>query len=258
MKTINFHLVLFVITMLSGMAFSEGISNPFMEEIDAYKAGINSESYGTITRTAKQISASGLTNTSLFDNIEKVLLDFHQKQIASSKDESLVNPAIALMRALGSSGNDKYAVTLNMILDESPSRASRNRAKHVLGKIPWYRRRNAIMQDLANHNPDQSLQSTRFINLLTSGDYIFQRYAAEEIYRMGNAEPVVMELMASDLKKGASGEQGKLHVDTMAWYCRVLAKVARTEYHNFIQGLADDKNTHRKIKRHCRKELTRV
>jgi hypothetical protein len=255
-KNQKFYL-LSLLFFLSGFSFADDLSQEIKLEIDTYTQDLHSKDIDTVILTADKISASGLSDPVLFDNVEQVLLNFHQRQIANPGDKTLPPPVISLIRALGSSGNYKYSTTLNNILEESPSRAARNRAKHVLSKINWYKQRNTLMQDLSHREPGQSLQTTRLLNLLNNNSFTFRRYGAEEIYRLGEAEPAVLSLMANDLKTNASSTMDNIQTDTRAWYCRVLGKVGGAEYRNFIQSVIDDKNTHSKIKKHCKKELSR-
>jgi hypothetical protein len=255
MKKIMAKLLLVPLLMFPLYGFGYNLNRLQALEIDLFMEEITSSDHNKVTQTANKISASGLGDRRLFDVIEKVLLDYHKKQMSESEDESLVPPMIALIRAMASSGDFRYTPTLQRILDESKSRATRNRSKHVITKISWYSQRNRVMQDMKNHRPERSLQSTRFINLLTHHDLIFRRYAAEEINRLGGADEAVLELMAADLQQGVHEDKGKLHIDVMAWYCRTLGKVAKLEYQDLIDKLIEDKSVHKKVRRHCKKAL---
>ncbi|MGS2722526.1 hypothetical protein ACVBEJ_02195 [Porticoccus sp. GXU_MW_L64] len=233
-------------------------SSETAQEIDSYIKGLESGDSQTITRTADLISASGLSHKRLFETVERVLNGYHLRQTETPNDTSLVPPTISLIRALGASGDSRYSGFLYQIQTESRSRAARNRAKHVISKISWYRYRNDVMQDMSKHKPSQSAISTRFLNLLTNRSEKLNRYGAEELYRVGKAEPVVLNHLMNKLTEGAYEQRGGQHADKMAWYCRALIKIDYQSYKTEIDTLSKDRKVPRKIRRHCAKEIKRL
>ena len=259
MKIFNYCWVLIFLLLisLSCTVIADNVDEQIARETNTYIAELISSDNDKIAATANVISASGLSNAELFDVVEKTTLDYHQKQLVDKEYPELEQVTVSLIRALGSSGNNKYAPTLQKIQEDSSVRKYRKRAKHTLAKMPWYKKRNTIMQNLTNHKSGQELMSTRFLNLINYKDYIFNRYAAEEMYRQNYFSLVVLDAMANKLKQGAQGSDEKVQISTMAWYCRVLIRSKKQEYDGFVQDLISDTGTHKKIKKHCEKELTR-
>lgn len=165
---------------------------------------------------------------------------------------------VALLRALSASGDTYYTASIRKISDETKSVASENRAKHSLSKISWYAIRNKLMQDMNNHKEGQSYISTRYINLLNHPKLNIKRYAAEELYRLGSAEDAVVDKLWSGLDtKLGGGKPSPLKTDTLAWYCRAIVKLAKENYRDRIQDIIADRSINAKIRKHCKKELSR-
>ncbi|MBQ0712027.1 MAG: hypothetical protein KBT53_03610 [Porticoccus sp.] len=258
MKGYSYRLIILLATLLTPLVgLGEDVDQLLTAEIDQYISGLQSDNINTVEITANKISASGLSDSRLFVEVEQAIDKYHKKQMITPKDEAWVPVMTSLLRALGSSGDNKYISVLNRIVDESSSRGTRNRAVRAATKVSWYAKRNRIMQDMKNHQPGTSLITTRYLNLFTYSDQIMNRYAAEEIYRLDEADEILLGKVMSDLNKGATQDLGGHHADVMAWYCRVLGKLAKDKYGEDIQRLIDNKSVHKKIRKHCRKELDR-
>ncbi|MGH1372269.1 MAG: hypothetical protein ACRBBW_09560 [Cellvibrionaceae bacterium] len=200
-----------------------------------------------------RLEGSGLNDERLFLTVKTLLLEKHQRQMAGAKkDKVLIHQIVTLLRTLASSGDYQYIQKLQKILEESDNR---NRAKHVTQKIGFYLSRNQIMQDMSAHQDGQSLHSTRLLNLLNDNNYIMKRYAAEVIVRQKAAEPVVQELIASQLEEKVRQGGTKLEIDTLAWYCKVLGTVNKEKYRGMLVSISTDKSISSKIRRHTKKIL---
>lgn len=247
-----------LLLLFSAASWGANLDRGIASEIDQYIHGLQSQDHLTVKATADKISASGLNDNRLYGAVEKVIGNYHQAQLLTPRDKALASTMTSLLRAISASGEQKYSSVLNEILHGSPSRASRNRAKHSLNKISWYAARNKIMQDTANHQPGQSAISTRYLNLLNHADPKMNRYAAEELYRLGKAEDIVLSKIMASLRQGLHQNSGKIHNDTIAWYCRVSVKLGSGKYQQEIQHIIDDESVDKKIRKHCRKEMERV
>ena len=253
------------IWLLCGLLFTSNafagdseLEQKIQAEVDTYISALQAQDLQTVTQAAHLVSASGLSDKRLFSTVEKTLRRYHLKQTSTPGDSSLVPVVIALIRALAASGEPSHSDFLYQIQTESQSRAARNRAKHVISKVSWYRYRNDVMQDTSAHKPSQSIRSTRFLNLLTHPDKKLNRYGAEELYRLGSAESVVLDQMMSTLGTGAYQDPGGYHIDAMAWYCRTLIKIDYSSYKAQIDAIAKDRKVPKKIRRHCGKEIKKL
>lgn len=233
---------------------------PLLElEIHSYIEALDSAAGSDLTHLANKISGSGLSDKRLFDSVQRLLLGKHQlhsNRKTSKKIRKIIIPQeLALLRTLASSGNKDYMPTVSEMMGNSKKYSVRKRAEHILNKFDFYHDRNLLMQNMATHQPSQSLHSTRLLNLLNSGNLIMSRYAAEEIARQGQAEPVVQDWLANRLQERIHLVEDKLEVDTLAWYGKVLAGVNAPKYREMLSKFANDKSVDSKIRRHLKTAL---
>lgn len=249
-------LLLIVVFAFPFSATAADLEDQLLQEVDGYIDALVKAEDNDLIAVAREITSSGLSDVRLFDNVKTILENKHQELLTEpDDDELLIYQTMTIVRTLASSGNDMYMPVLYNIMRESNSRGVRNRAKHVLSKIKFYRDRNAIMQNMDSHVDGQSLQSTRMLNLLKNDNLIMSRFASEEIVRKGSAEPAVQEWIAQRLEERVHKVQGKLAIDTYAWYCKVLGTVNKTKYADFLTTLINDKSVDSKIRKHAKKIL---
>jgi len=241
-----------LISFSSNAAVSE---KELEKEINTYIEGLNSEDSAVVKKTANAITASGLLDERLYDHIEKRLLKYHQEYVNGRTDEVTLRTTVELVRALGASGKGKYYPTFDRLLRENKARLIRNRAKRAKQTLSWYQRRNEEMHNLDSHQAGQSLFSTRILNLINHSDKTLNRYAMEELYRIGKAETVVLDNVSKKFKEEVYLDAGKLHIDVMAWHCKVLGKLGEEKHREQVKKAIDDKNIVSKIRRHCKKSL---
>ncbi|AWF82903.1 hypothetical protein BTJ40_19920 [Microbulbifer sp. A4B17] len=251
------HILIFFIILLSPItALAKDIQPLLNQEVDNYVAELKGENNSDLSKVANRITGAGLSDERLFDVVEQVLLEKHQANMTfAQRDDQVISQIVNLLRTLSSSGNTKYSSTISKIMRESGNRAIRNRAKHVLTKFSFYQKRNALMQNMDGHIDTNSLHTTRLLNLLNSNDMIMQRFAAEEVVRDGTAEVAIQEWFYKAIEKDVRQPVDKLHIDTLAWYCKALGTVNKNEYKEFLSSIANDRNVHRKIRRHVKKIL---
>jgi hypothetical protein len=235
---------------------AESLETLLQQELDGYIQLLNDAEGEALADAANQITSSGLSDQRLFDTVKHKLISKHQEQMAdTSKNKVIVHQVVTMLRTLASSGDSQYYPTLDNIQQESKNRAIRNRAKHVKNKISFYHDRNRLMQDMQNHIAGQSLHSTRLLNLLNNSSLVMNRFAAEEIVRKGSAEPVIQDWIYDRLQKQIHQPKDKLHIDTLAWYCKVLGTVNKEKYTEFLTDITKDKTINAKIRKHAKKIL---
>lgn len=232
-------------------------NNDTDQEIDRYLTDLQADDRSVMMEAIYRIGASGLSDTRLFDAVEQQLIATHSESLESPKDKAIAEEVGHLMRALASSGKQKYSATFSKLLDEGRTRSIRNRAKSSIEKLSWYASRNATMQNMAKHVEGQSIWTTRFINLLTSPDPVMQRYGAEELNRFGSADDATISVIAQQLDAGLAAlpDADKTQQNIIAWYCRLLGKYAKAEYGEKLTTISEDSSIPKKIRRHARKAL---
>ena len=245
------------ISMLVATVWAQDVDSLIQQEIESYITGLQSSNLSQVASTAEKVSGSGINDDRLYKVVAEQLDKYHQQQLTNPKNESLVPVMKGLIRALASSGKYEYRFTLDRILSESKSRVSRRLAKHVGPKMLWYKQRNEIMGDMAGHVEGQSLFVTRFLNLLTHQDQTFNRYGYEELYRQGEADKVLTDYMMDKLEADSRSASGGVQIDILAWYCRTVIKLDKPGYSLRVQALVDDKSVHKKLRKHCDKEMDR-
>lgn len=249
-----FLLMIFFIFPLS--TFAVETDKQLQQEIDQYIQELNNAKGNELADVGNRLEGSGLSDERLFGTVKTLLVEKHQQQMTgSNKDKVVIHQVVTLLRTLASSGDYQYIQTLQRILEESDNRAIRNRAKHVTKKIGFYSSRNTIMQNMSTHRDNQSLHSTRLMNLLNNDNYIMRRYAAEVIVRQKSAEPVVQELIAKQLEENLHLNNTKLKIDTLAWYCKALGTVNKEKYFDMLTSISTDKSISSKIRKHTKKIL---
>ncbi|GLR70812.1 hypothetical protein [Agaribacter marinus] len=245
-----------VCILVSSPSWALDLTLPLQQELDAYIEGLNNKTGNELAEHLGKITSSGLSDDTLFDNVRALLNSKHQALMGiASKDKIIIHQVVTMLRTLASSGNKEYVSTLTKVMSESKNRAVRNRAKHVITKIDFYRDRNKIMQDLSQHVDGQSLHTTRILNLLKHENLIMSRFAAEELVREGKADTVVQEWLAQRLASRVHQLDDKLEIDTFAWYAKVLGTVNKAKYADLLKGLINDKSVDYKIRRHAKKIL---
>jgi len=251
-------LLLLICFVVANSAYAQPLQEQIKAEGDYYIQALSQSSGADLDSLANKISGSGLNDVRVFKAVQAKLLQLHQALLAAgSRDKVLGRNVNTLLRALASSGDSQYQASLQKVLDEAKSRGVRNRAKHALNKLSFYRERNQIMQDMSKHKAGQSLFTTRLLNLLNSADLRMSRFAAEEITRQGSAEQTVQAWLAQSLEAKAFKPQDKLQADTLAWYAKALGTVNKAQYHALLTKIANDESVDIKIRKHTKKILSR-
>ncbi|MFL0799079.1 MAG: hypothetical protein K6L80_01405 [Agarilytica sp.] len=205
---------------------------------------------------AKKLQDSGVENKEVLDEAMKVAVEHHL--IYNNDKKQIVSHHIAasLARALSGSGNANYHSTLTRFMNESASRRLRNLSKTLLSRITWYEKRNKIMNDFSNHQSEQSLHTTRYLNLIQHKEINFARYAAESLARQGRTDKVFLDAMAEVVAANyrASGlAPGEL--DGLAWLMRALGRAPDRAYEDLLNEIAAYPSLDKKLKKHVKKAL---
>ncbi len=132
--TFNFKKIFFSLCIAGILLFSMPISAAADQtsKVKTYIAQLESGSVKTRTDAAKRITRSHLTDPSLFDKVEQVLLDGYTQNMSNRHH---VDEMAWMCKALASSGMTKYKPTLTEVLDKSTNRKLKKYAKQSLEQL---------------------------------------------------------------------------------------------------------------------------
>ena len=180
--------------------------------------------------TVKKITNSGLSDTQLFDVLEKELKDGFLT--ATGKDP--MDYMAWLCKALASSGQEKYKATLTHVVDNTPDPKLKRYAEQSLALFEQYAARNKIMNQGSAGMADKDPAVVQLINMLKS--------AAKKITRSTYKDPDLYETVNQELLNGYANASDKLSVDAMAWLCKALGSSGNANYKPTLQKVMDSGN----------------
>ena len=239
--------------LLSSLSFQAlaDVNALLRSEIDAYKDGINKLSGQELIILADQLSGSGVVDEELYTVVRERTKKEFTNHFGYS-DKTQLKATVSLIRALGSFGRFEDRAFFLDMTQSGKARGIRNRAKQSNKKLGWFKKRNEIMQDTSYYEEGQKLSTHKFLALIHSKDLTMRRWAAEEINRRGGADNVVFKTMAKMVREEAPTATDKVHLDTMAWFCRVLSTHDAINHREFLIDLKNSAQVPYKIKKHIK------
>ena len=220
-------------------------------ELEGYKTGIQNMSGQELIVLSDVISSTGIVDNELHTMVADRAKKEYKTHLASGNREQ-AKSVTALIRALGSFGRDEDRAFLREVTQGAKIGSVRNRAKQVGLKVAWYKKRNKSMQQTSYYEKGQNLFTYRLMGLLYSKDPSLRRWAAEEVHRQGGADDLIYETMAQMVKaEGIFATEG-VHVDALAWFCRILSTYDVENYGEFLADIKSDEDYHEKIRRYAR------
>ncbi|MCD6525654.1 MAG: hypothetical protein J7K75_01510 [Desulfuromonas sp.] len=221
-------------------------------ELERLHQQIRSRSMSVRVLAAKNITTSGIQDPQLFATINQQLRQrFNRRQT----EKHYVDEMAWLCKALASSGNSDYAVTLKTIARLSESYKLRKYARQSLELIPDYAQQNQIINRSARGYLSLNTQEVRWANMIQSDNVKLKRDGAKKIIRAGTLNEELFdiinaELMANYIINTADDE----HIDTMAWLCKALAASGLTKYRTSLSEIYQTTDN-TKLKEHAEKAL---
>ena len=179
---------------------------------------------------ADAMTYAGISDPRVFDIIEKLLLSDVQTELYDGANKDRVTRFI---NALGVSGQDKYAPTLNGLLENT---IYRRFAKPALLEIPRYRQWNPVISNRATFDPKLSDDTNRAMNMLKSDDVLLNRVGAKFVFLAEVKEDVLLEQLAAKLsahylKLAPDSET----LDSIAWLARALGSAKSERYRPLLE-----------------------
>ena len=174
------------------------------------------------------------------------------KKYNNATDEKLFIDEISwLCKALASSGNQKYKSTLEIIHTNSPNMKIQNYALQSLNLVDSYAQRNKNINDTKYADHDLSPESIRMVNMIKSDIITLKRDGAKKIFRYGVKDEKVYDIINEQLLQFYNTyPQDSTSIDTMAWFCKVLAASGRIKYISTFEHIAGTSDNS-KLKRYA-------
>lgn len=251
MKRVNWILcgALFVLScVVQAQTVTNDLQSRLQAELDTYKQEIETLSGEPLIKSADLITGSGLSDPALYAVVEaktKALISEHE---AKPRDNVVEEELNAMIRALGSMSKNSRDLIIGLV-ESSSSRGIRNRAHRLHPKLDWFAQRNTVMQKTDTYQPGQDLMTHRYLNLLADSDYTFGRWALEELDRRGGGEPIVYKKMGEILAQEKSEIKNAVHLDYLAWICKVLARYDATNSAELLKSIQNDPNKDKNMKK---------
>ncbi len=222
------------------------------DEIKAFKNGLEVKQDIELIALADLLSGSGISDDELYSVVEERTRNEYAKHISNPRDKQVAKNFNALMRAYGSFGKLESSEFIISVVSSSKSRGVSNRAHRLHPKLGWFKRRNELMQNKAYYKEGQDLMTHRFMGLINDSDPSMRRWASEEIKRRGGTEGVVYSAMANTLKEEGKNIKSASHLDSLAWYCKILAKFSPQEHGDLLLEIQSGGGYHKKLKKYAR------
>lgn len=253
-KLLNTTKLLFVAIFFFSLGAQSAIASVeerIKAEIATFKEDIQTESSVKLITTADLITGSGLSDEALYKVVEARTKQAYEAHMANPKDKQLARDLNALVRAYASFGKSDSRDFIVNLVSTSKSRGVRNRAHRLHPKLYWFKKRNELMQDTTYYKEDQDLMTHRFMGLVKSEDPTLRRWAAEEIVRRGGTEEMVYTAMDEILKAEAGDIKSDMHLDSLAWFCKILARYDLENHKETLLSIQNDPKSHKKLKKYA-------
>lgn len=211
------------------------------ELVDRYIKVFSTEPAHIQKDAAQDLEWLGLSDTRLFDLIEKNLKAHYQ-----SVDKVTVDYAAWMAKALGFSGNDKYRATLETVVAGAGHKNLKKHAGTALENLAQYQRWNPIIAGNGQAIGGLSIEHTGYVNMLNSGDRDLQRIAAKRIYHERLRSKQILDVLFAQAQQGvANPGAGKEDADAVAHMLKALAATSDPAYRPLVEDAANnatDKN----------------
>lgn len=215
---------------LAALFFSCSAAAATMEEDVARYIKIFSGTTSTHNDAVESLAWMGISDTRLFDLIEKRLLE----ESEAAKNERYTKDRVArYIRALGFSGQTKYTPTLNKYLSD---RVYERYAKDALKELPDHQAWNPIISNRAVFDPRYSDDVNRVLNMLRADDLLLKKIGSKRVF-FAVQDEVVLDTLASELKANYMRNE-PAYSDAIAWMVKALGSTKNPKYRPLLQDVA--------------------
>lgn len=224
--------------------------------IDYYLAQINSTDRKTRMKAYKNLSKVWIQSPELFDYLNDAVLKQYKNY--TSFDKAQKDELVWQMKALASSGVQKYASTLNTIIKNSSSKGLKKRAKSYRIYLNAREDENDIVHDIFSMSPGEPWQVNQLGNMLRIGDRKLTDTAIAIMYKQFKRNPYLLDIMAKRLASESKrfSFRSSVNEGNYAWFCRILGESGDRQYISLLTDLS--KTAHQKKVRKYAKKYARI
>jgi hypothetical protein len=223
------------------------------KEIKEYITIFSEGSYTAQEKACQRLEWAGLTDTRIFDLVEKNLLAGYQ----SADSRSTVNEMAWLVKALAFSGQEKYRNTIAEVAANGGHKKLRKYAAQSNDMLTSYTRWNPIINDKKQYDPKQSAEANKFANMLRSDELELNLLATKRIYNEGLNDSYLLDTLKQATEKRLPEENNsKEYVDTVAWMLKTLA-TTRDEKYLAVVEYASTNASNRKVQKYASKYFSK-
>ncbi len=237
------------LAFLASLIFSSFATAASLEDDTQRYIQIFSGDKNLHTDAAETLTWMGLSDTRLFDIIERRLLE---DAAASQSDRNERKRVAWYIRSLGFSGQSKYEPTIRKFIGNP---VYGKFAETALADLPRYSRWNPVISNRSSFDPKFSDDMNRYANILRSDDLLLLRVGAKRVY-FDSKEDILLELLAQQLRanyarRDVSDDE---RVDSIAWMAKALGSSRNEKYTALLREVAGkaDAST---VRRHATEAL---
>lgn len=232
MKALKLILILITGLFLGSTAIADGRD----VEIDRLIALFNDTNIDAHKDACNRLQWSGLTETRLFDVIEKNL----QGIDTDVRDNVNLDLAAYYLKALAASGQAKYRDTIQKATESKQSKIQRY-ANLALNDLDRYATWNNIISKGTESDPEGLETVTHFTNMINSDDWELRRMASKRIYHDRVRDKGLIEALNQKLLSLVDYEAlDRLEVDSLNWMMKALAATGDNQYRDTLELIASD------------------
>ena len=220
-------------------------------EINKYVKIFNGSSVVSQKQACKAFEWAGLSDSRIFDLVEKHLLE-NYTNVSKERSDYIA----WLAKGLAYSGQAKYRATLEKVASEAGHKGVRRHAQKSLAVLEKYQAWNPTIASTKNYNKNVSPELNRFANMLRSRDLGLQTMATKRInyQKLYNNEFILNVLNAEVKHAYPMNEKSKLFVNTVAYMTKMLAASGKSKYRSTVEMVAQDA-ANAKLRKHANKYL---
>ncbi len=221
-----------IFALLAAVVFSSSAMAVSLEEdVASYIKIFSGDDRSAQSAAALTLQWTGLSDTRLFDIIEKhIVADYAPAGLERADVVRLER----LVRALGYSGQTKYAATLKKY-DEDIN--YKDEVKVALADMPVYQKWNVIISNRSTFDPKYSDSANRVMNMLRADDLLLNEMGAKRIFYEVK-EDYIYDYLATQVKANylkTTPEQSDAH----AWQVKALCSSKKEKYRALILQVED-------------------
>ena len=182
------------------------------------------------TAAVESLAWTGISDVRVFDPLERRILNEAQQAASDGRKKDQI---AYYLRALGFSGQPKYASTLAKFASDGPYERY---AKTALLNLALYQNWNPVISNRASFDPKYSDDVNRILNMLRSTDFQLKMIGAKRVF-YSNKDEVLLEMLAEQIRTTYTMNDPAIN-DPIAWLVKALGSAKQPKYQSLLQEVA--------------------